>query len=89
MAAGISNDTALSGNAWRTILARNYFTTEVNTYYWQRISQQLTADPALAPLLPFYRLMYLERNGHIRYYTSNHSNPANPYATWESAEGTR
>ena len=52
----------------------------------QRIWQQLNADPALAPLIPFFRLMYLDRNGPLWYYPPGHCSPG---ATLASEEGSR
>ena len=52
----------------------------------ERIWQRLEQDPALAPLRPFYRLLYLDRPGALWYYPSGSSSP---HATLHSDEGTR
>ena len=72
-----------SRNLWTMQLD---ITNAFNEVSRQRIWQQLNADPALAPLIPFFRLMYLDRNGPLWYYPPGH---CSPWATLASEEGSR
>lgn len=57
-----------------------------NSLSRERLHQVLLTHPALAPLLPFFRLTYLDRVGELLYYMPGAQSPTE---ILRSAEGTR